>query len=149
MSNVEYVFNKHSPQQHRTVEVTTNNSLHNIYINTKHSSLAHLWGNMPHLIFTGWLRETDSRAGLSVRCYRLAAAGGSVGDSVEAATFARHLWSCSQRPNAYSLTNELLLPHLLSVRLLIRHWGEAYWNINAKFWQGPPIAMMSANNPSI
>jgi len=30
MSDVEYVFNKHSPQQHRKVEVTTNNSLHDI-----------------------------------------------------------------------------------------------------------------------
>lgn len=99
---------------------------------------------MPHLMFTGWLRETDSRAGLSVRCYRLAAAGGSVGDSVEAATFARHFWLCSQRPNACLHEGTTVkLPHLLSVRLLIGHWGEAYWNINGKFWQSPPIPVIS------
>ena len=29
-SNLEYMFNKHSPEQHRKVEVTTNNSLYDI-----------------------------------------------------------------------------------------------------------------------
>jgi len=65
MSNVEYVFNKHSPQQHRKVEVTTNNSLHDISTQ-----------NTPHLLIYGatcriWSSLADCARltpGLACRC---------------------------------------------------------------------------------
>lgn len=148
MSNVEYVFNKHSPQQHRKVEVTTNNSLHDI--STQNTLYLLIYGATCRI----WSSLADCARltpGLACRCAVTAwqPQAAAWGTRWRPQHSQRTSESCSQRPNAYSFTTELLLPHWLSVRLLIWHWGEAYWNINGKCWQCPPIATMFANNPSI